>query len=492
MDKNMTYKIVENASRYPDKVAFFTPLGSLTYSELLVHTRKAAAFLTEKQICPGDRIMVQTNASPYYIASYFAIHYIGAIAVPVDRNATLDTVLIMKKELSISLFLSESEDFWEMDFAYSSKDAYEFSDELKSPAYHPSEDEEISDILFTTGTTGKSKGVIISHKAVLGGISNVINGTGISSEDTLLIPVPLNHSFGLRELRTILYIGGTAVLQNGFAFAKALQNNIQKYNCTCMTCVPAAIRVLYQQSKGQLKAILGDLRYIEFCTAPLDLEMKQILLEQFPNTCLLNSYGSTESAGAVYLNFSSNPEKLLSIGRPVEGVQAKIVDDANQIIEKSTPENSGRLAISGNMNMNGYWNSPEVTSSVLIDGWVFTNDIAYIDEDGFIFLLGRANDVINVGGKKVSPVEIENAAIMFPGIRECCCVSVEDPRKILGHVPVLFVVSDTAINKTELKEYLVNKLEPYKIPADIIQIKEIPKNYMGKTDRNALKKLIEH
>lgn len=488
MGKLMLDKILMHAITCPDKIAIHTPAGTITYGELEQRVKRTAAYLDQKQICPGDRVMVQAGANLHYVVIYLAIHYLGAVAVPVDRNATMETVLLMKNELSIAKFLTESNTFLNLDFVLSSKEAYENDSIISKEAFKTESLDAISDILFTTGTTGRSKGVVLSHRAVSGSIANVINGTGMTSEDTLLIPVPLNHSFGLRELRTILAIGGTAVLQNGFAFAKVLQNNIKQFSCTCMTCVPAAIRVLYQQSKGHLYEILGTLRYMEFCTAPLDLEMKQILLEQLPNTTLLNSYGSTESAGAVYLDFSKKRDKLLSIGKAVSGVQVKIVDDFKRPIPHSSRDCSGRLAILGEMNMSCYWNAPELTDEILENGWVYTNDIAYIDDDGYIFLLGRANDVINVGGKKVSPVELENAAILYPGVRECCCISAEDPKKILGNIPILFVVSDTSVKKTQLKDFLSEKLESYKLPADIIQIENIPKNYMGKTDRNILKK----
>lgn len=491
MNSYMIQQILQNTALNPDKPALHTPSGSLSYGELGRKIRTSAAYLSSVRIVPGDRIMVQAGASIAYVVNYLALHYLGAVAIPVDKNASMDTVLLMKNELSVSRFLAESEEFLNLDFSLNSEEISNAVGYSEISPYEPSSGEEISDILFTTGTTGKSKGVVLSHEAVSASVANVKNGTGMKESDVLLIPVPLNHSFGLRELRTILSVGGTAVLMNGFAFAKSLQNNIINHACTCMTCVPAAIRVLYRQAKGRLAEILGSLRYIEFCTAPLDLEMKQILLKQLPSVTLYNSYGSTESAGAVYLNFSANPDKLTSIGIPVNGVSAKIVDDENHTIENSSSEQSGRLAIYGKMNMTGYWNAPDLTAEVLKNGWMFTNDIAYMDDDGYIFLLGRANDVINVGGKKVSPVEVENAAILYPAVQESCCISVEDPDGILGNVPALFVVAETRIQLQEMKDFLALKLESYKLPKEILQIPEIPKNYMGKTDRKALKELYE-
>lgn len=481
-------QVLKNSLLYPDKAALITPTGQLTYGGLARHVGHAASWLQKQGVKPPDRVMVQAGASLIYVINYLAVQYLGAAVIPVDRNAVTDTVLHIHGELSASLFLGESKDFGALPFYRDGGEAWGYAGPNEATLYQPQSGDELSDLLFTTGTTGKSKGVMLSHRAILGGISNVINGAGMTPEDTILIPVPLNHSFGLRELRTALYLGATAVLMNGFAFAAALAESIKGNHCTCMACVPAAARVLYQQSKGKLHDVLGGLRYIEFCTAPLDPAMKQTLLGQLPGTTLLNSYGSTESAGAVYLDFSKDREKLLSIGRPVTGVQIKVLDGVNQPILAPTRECPGRLAIYGPMNMGGYWGAPGLTGETLHDGWVYTNDIAYLDGDGFIYLLGRANDVINVGGKKVSPVELEDAAILYPLV-ECCCIAAEDPKGILGSVPVLFVVNDAPVDTQQLKSFLAQKLEAYKLPAAIIQVGEIPKNYMGKTDRNALKAL---
>ena len=126
--------------------------------------------------------------------------------------------------------------------------------------------------------------------------------------------------------------------------------------------------------------------------------------------------------------FSAHPDQLLSIGKPVSDIIARILDDEYKVIPYSSQERSGRLAILSKMNMSGYWNASELTDEILKESWAVSNDIAYLDEDGYIFLLGRANDVINVGGKKISPVEIENTAIMYPGIEECCCIAAENPK----------------------------------------------------------------
>ena len=212
-------KVLEHAKTVPDKPAVYTPAGMITYKELALRVQNAASWLKNEKIRPGDRIMVQAGASLIYIVNYLAVHCLGAVVIPVDRNATPDSVLQIREELGASLFLAEADGFQQFEFVRNGNETWKFKGSNEFKLYHPESLEELSDLLFTTGTTGKSKGVMLSHRAVLGGISNVMNGTGMTSDDVLLIPVPLNHSFGLRELRTVLYLGASAVLMNGFAFA---------------------------------------------------------------------------------------------------------------------------------------------------------------------------------------------------------------------------------------------------------------------------------
>jgi long-chain acyl-CoA synthetase len=351
----------------------------------------------------------------------------------------------------------------------------------------PAMPDELSDILLTTGTTGGAKGVMLSHRNIKAAIDNVIAGQCLTTEERVLIPIPVNHSFGIRVLRAVLYQGATVVLANGFSSIKLLNDFIHEYNCTGMCCVPTAISLLYQQTRGSINKLLGSLRYIEFAAAPFSTELKERLLGDLPQTRIINSYGSTEAAGVIYMDYRARGDKLSSIGKPSPGVAVRIVDDECHEI-KSHKDNIGRLAIRGDVVMGGYWNDTDLTNKTIVNGWLLTNDCAYIDDEGYVFLMGRSDDVINTGGKKVSPLEIEETVLAFPGVRECCCISVNDPQGIVGQVPVVFVTMESgeSFAEKQLYDYLAGHLEKYKIPQRIIPIDEIPKNYMGKYLRRDL------
>lgn len=306
-------------------------------------------------------------------------------------------------------------------------------------------------------------------------------------EDTVLIPVPLCHSLGMRVMRTALYIGASVVIQNGFTFAKELENNIDSFHCTGLVSVPASMEVIYRQMGDRFPEIMGKLRYMEVGAGSLGFDMKKKLCKVLPETRIVNTWGSTETGGAVFLNVSKHPEKFASIGKPIDTVELKVVDSQGREVKARDMETAGRMVLRGAMQMQGYYHMPEATESALVDGWLYTNDMVYTDEDGYVYMLGRADDIINVGGEKVSPIEVENVAQEFEQIRECACIGVEDPEGVLGQIPVLYVVWENGqFEKEELVKYLAKRLEKYKLPQRYVVIGELPRNRMKKLDRKAL------
>ncbi len=180
-----------------------------------------------------------------------------------------------------------------------------------------------------------------------------------------------------------------------------------------------------------------------------------------------------------------------ALGRPLYGkIDIKIIDDNNNEIDSSA-DHPGRMAIKGDMQMEGYWNNNDETAKVLVNGWLITGDMAYI-KDGYVFMLGRADNIINVGGEKVSPIEVENITGQYPRIKECACIGVPDPNGILGQVPALYIVADNSVKEDEIKTYLAGKLEKYKIPTIYQFIEKLPRNRMQKVDYKEIKKMYKN
>lgn len=491
-------KIIDYADSQPDKLAVGFKRERVTYGELYHLASGIAEELTALCIGKGDRVCFSAVSRPEMAAVYLAVQMCGAVAVFLDKNALPENMAAIYEECGGKILLTDKpmKEFSEKCQIVSLRKIYqEVKESLIQAETVPEheriapEEEALSEILFTTGTTGKPKGVMLTYRAVYNILRNTIDGIGIREDEVLLLPLPLNHSFALRVLRAVLYQGATIVLQNGFTFARESENNIQSFHCTAMACVPASYEVMKSQMQDAFARVMGRLRYIEFGAGSLTLGQRKEITSLIPDVQIWNTWGSSESGGAIFCNVSEivkSDDYAGTLGRPLEGrVEVRTLDSEGKPFI-SDAEHPGRMALRGGMEMSGYWNNAEATGRTLADGWLITGDMVYV-QDGYVFMLGRADDLINVGGEKVSPVEVENMASTYSGIRECACIGAADPKGTLGQIPVLFYVSKAGCIESELLKFLSERMERYKLPQEFVRMDEIPRNRMQKIDRRALK-----
>jgi long-chain acyl-CoA synthetase len=310
--------------------------------------------------------------------------------------------------------------------------------------------------------------------------------SAITTDTAWLVVSPMCHIMGIGNTSAVLYNGAKAVLEDGVSSLKNIYDAIKNNNCTHTICPPSMIQLFYTLTKNNISKLLGTLKIINIGGAVIPLEMRKRLPVDLPNAKICLRYGASEATITTVLNLGTEQDKFLSVGKPMNAI-IKIVDSNNREI-KSSKENPGRLAIQSDRLMHGYWKDESLTKQSLVDGWVIINDLACIDDDGYLYILGRADDIINSGGKKISPLEIEDAVNAVTGVQECCCIPVPDPKGILGDVPVVFVViNDTVQCSVEtIYKYLNQNLDKYKLPHKIIAIDEIPKNNGGKYLRREL------
>jgi long-chain acyl-CoA synthetase len=345
--------------------------------------------------------------------------------------------------------------------------------------------EDLADIIFTSATTGKPKGVMLTHKNLWGIRKNRINRFSINGDTVWLIATPLNHVGSIGVVNSALSTGGTIVLIDGANSLSAVYNAIKNNNVTLSVFPPSAIHIFFKLTHDNIFPLLGSLKMLGVDSALVPLAMRKKLIESLHNTEVFTGFGMTEASHSISINLSKG-KKIESVGKALPGVEAKIVAGSDTI--ESNGLKYGRLAIRGDMVMKGYWKDEARTKEALVDGWFITNDLVHIDNEGYIFLFGRVDDVINIGGKKTSPAELEDAVNSYDDILESCCIAVPDPLGVLGQVPVVFItVKDkTRYSEKHLSEYLKSRMESYKIPHKIILIDEIPKNAMGKFLRKEL------
>ena len=423
-----------NARLYPQKTAIVCGELRCTYKELYVRVCERAED-PDMQRCQTP-VCLRAECSIDYLVTYFALHRAGCVVVPLEKDIPEDTFQELSQHFSAS-----------------------------------SVPENIADILYTTGTTGKSKGVMISHQTIIADAENLISGQGFTHDLAFIVNGPLNHIGSLSKIYPVIMLGATLILVDGMkdlnAFWKAFDYPALK---VATFLVPASIRILIQFCPEQLAAYAEKIDFIETGAAAISQADMETLCRLLPKSRLYNTYASTETGIISTYNFNDGKCVAGCLGRPMPHSQVFITSE-------------GHIACKGDTLMSGYMGDPERTATVLRDGVVYTSDIGRIDEKGMLHLSGREDDVINVGGFKVAPTEVEDAAMAFLEIQDCICISVE--HKIMGRALKLLVVmkDGRVLNKRALAQFLKNKLETYKIPTLYEQTETVKRTFNGKLDR---------
>ncbi len=485
----MVSSIVEAVAGYaqsqPEKLCLADARNEATYREYWEYIFGYAKKLRNLGIKKGDRVVVKNAQDMETAVCGLAIQLLGAVFVPTEKSAAdarvaeiaetvkaecalLDRPLLLScPVLPLSLVLKYRDP--QADF-----ETFPFPDKSQT-----------AEILFTTGTTGKSKGIELTHESVVAVAENVIDGVEMKKDNVEVIPVPISHSHGLRRYYANMLNGSSVVLLEGVIFNKRLFEKMDTYHATALDLVPAALSALFQLSGDRLGEYNGQLDYVQLGSAPIPGADRERLCRLLPDVRLYNFYGTTESGCSCILDFNAEKDKRNCIGRPARHARFAFFD-ADRKEMKATKDNPGFLACAGEMNMKGYYHSPQLNAEAMEGDYILTRDYAYVGEDGLIYMIGRQDDVIITGGNKVAPDEIEEAAMQFPGIADCGCIPVDHP--LLGKEPKLLVCmkQGASFDANAIYEFLKDRLEAYKVPKQIEQIEQIPRTFNGKLQRRTL------
>ena len=420
--------LAQHAERQPDKLAVICGDERLTYARLWQRVQ-------EKALPSSPFVPFRATQTADFLITYLAIHLAGGVAVPLEKDIPEPRYQDICRRL----------------------------EGCTVP-------EGTADILFTTGTTGQSKGVIISHRTIIADTENLIEGQGFSSDLTFVVHGPLNHIGSLSKTYPIIMLGATLHILDGLKDADAFFRAFEPKGKYATFFVPANIRYLLSFDARRFAALADKLDFVESGGAPLAHADMQQLCELLPHTRLYNTYASTETG--IIATYDYNDGRCLAgcLGRPMSHSRVII-----------TPR--GTISCQGDTLMTGYLGDPELTATVLYDDTVHMSDYGSIDDEGMLHIGGRENDVINVGGYKVAPTEVEDVAMGIPGIKDCICISTDHP--IMGRaLKLLVVMADGAeFSKRTIARQLAATLEPYKVPLLYEQVDAVARTYNGKLDR---------
>lgn len=488
MNRSIAEAILHHAVEIPDKPALVLEEGSYTFAQLAFAAKQIAVHLRSIGVRGGERIIVESSHSFSYVAMDYGVQLAGGVFVPLEKAAPAERYLEVRNAVDAEyVFLLTQRPEIPDAVLLESFLADAQKESVESFEYKGHERDQLVEILFTTGTTGKSKGVMVSaHNQVImaEAMSDAIK---LQTKEVWLVPTPLNHAGGLRKMYMALYVGATAALLDGFSNMKRFFKFIEEKGVTAIYLPPAAIHMLLLFGKKELAALDGRLTFLYSSSSTYPQTDKNAMKELLPHVTMYNVYGSSESGGVCFVNFNGPDDRPGSIGKPNAYNEIYVLDDQYQIIPHSDAEHYGYIASKSELVMLGYWNEPELTASVLKNGMLVTSDYGYIDQDGNVFLIGRANDVINVGGMKVAPTEVEDKVLEVEGVGECMLIPTG--KEDLPQLKLLLVLKEGYELETVTKavtQHLKENVEAYKLPKKIQQVPEIKKTFNGKIDRKKM------
>ncbi len=424
-----------NSKVYSEKLAVTDGIVRCTYSELYCRVLERKQRYTKYK---GHAIPFRVSQDVEFVVNYFAIHAAGCVAVPLAKDYPEERFQKLLNELGDASFGNH-----------------------------------VADILFTTGTTGFSKGVVVSHDTIIADAENLVDSQQFTSELTFIICGPLNHIGSLSKIYPSIMVGATIHILEGVkdmdAFFCAIEEAASK---VASFMVPTSIRMVLSLGYDRLCAMEKKIDFIETGAAAIAESDMFRLVSLLPNTRLYNTYASTETGIIATHDFHKEGCIAGCLGRAMK----------NSRIEISP---SGKVICYGRTIMLGYWNDKNLTDNILYNDAVHTNDLGYLDELGRLHLTGRYDDIINVGGYKVAPTEIEEIVMAIDGIFDCICIA--SYHKILGIVLKLLVVPepDHCPSFKEIAAFLKCRLESYKIPQQYEYVDKIERTFNGKLNRKA-------
>ncbi len=491
---NIGTTLMRNANRIPDKLAFKFGPKTYTYKEMNEYVNRLANGLLARGIDKGDKIGIMMKNSDLFVMAFYAIMKAGAVAVPINFRLTEREVeYILKDSDSVALF-------FDVDYADIIQKATENNDKLRlliakdhvlenqltfEEVYSSNKDEpdvvvserDDAEILYTSGTTGNPKGALFDHLRVLQVGMNVAITFQLNAEDNLLHLAPLFHSAQLNLfLISGTYVGATQVIHEEFNPIKVLET-IEKEKITFFFGIPTMYNFLLQVPNKEDYDLSSIKRY-GYGAAPMPTSLIEQTIKLFNNKQIYNVCGLTEAGpGGILLHPEDHEQYAGAGGRPILGTEVKVVDDDGNPIK---PGEVGELLIRSDMVMKEYYKKPKETAETLRDGWLYTGDLATVNEVGIYTLVDRKKDMIITGGENVYSTEVEHILYRYPDVLEAAVIGVPDPTWGERVAAVVVPKEGRNIDYEDLRAFCREHLAGYKTPTIFFEEKLLPRNASGK------------
>ncbi|HQU71926.1 MAG: AMP-binding protein [Calditrichaeota bacterium] len=463
-----------------DRPAVIAGAEQINYPALYEQVHSLAGWL-RNSLGRDQKIILISDNTPFFVTVYLAIMKSGNVCVPLNPAITDSSLgnIIAQCEATTAFVQEKSAER----FAGQIATIYGEGDlpGLKAaplPVEADFDDDQLAELIFTSGSTALPKGVMLSHRNLRANTESIIEYLQLAQEDRMLVVLPFYYCYGLSLLHTHFRVGGSLVLNNTFLMLNTVIRDLQEHRCSGFAGVPSHFQIMLRKSRKFRESQFPDLRYVTQAGGKLPTVFIREFREHFPDIAFYVMYGQTEATARLsYLPPAALPEKIGSIGRGIPGVDLAVLNpDGNPV----QPGEVGELAAAGDNIMLGYFHDPQLTAQTIRNGRLYTGDIGTVDEQGYIYVLAREKEFLKVGGERVSPKEIEETIVALPEVVDCSIVGVED--EVMGEAIKAYIVlnSGAELSERDIINYCMKHLSSAKVPKTVEFLDKIPVAATGK------------
>ncbi len=501
----------EKASAQPAAQALVAEGRRWTYWDIKDRSDEFAGGLVEGGIGRGDRVAIFMDNSPEMVVALYGVLKAGAIFVPINPLTKSEKLTFILKDCEARALISDGHlrpvynaalavyrpPLVVLNAPTAADESLSYRTFLQKTLSKGRPkvtiiDQDLAAIIYTSGSTGEPKGVMLTHHNMVSAARSVSQYLGLASRDRILCCLPLAFDYGLYQVLMAFMIGACVVLERSFAFPAAVVKVMAAERVTVFPGVPTIFSILLGHDGIFSAYDCRAVRMITNTAASLPPQHIKRLRAQFPQAQIFSMYGLTECKRVTYLPPEELGARPNSVGRGMPNEEVYLVDPEGQ---RLPPGSVGELVIRGSHVMRGYWRRPEETAKRLKPGpypgemVLYSGDIFHMDEEGYLYFIGRSDDIIKSRGEKVSPKEVENVLYALSEIAEAAVIGVDD--EVLGQAVHAFVVlhDDTDISEREIIRYCYEHMESYMVPKAVHIVESLPKTDTGKIRKSGLASL---
>lgn len=496
LNTNVTDFLLEG--KEPDRTALRLLNKEHSYGELRSAANDIAAYLVELGCQKGDRVILVSDNSFFWVAAYLGTLRAGLVCVPLPISISAEDLkyVLEVTETRVALvqadFAVKTKAHFRQIHVLTDREVSGLPDLLSQTSFVENRlnssgllpglpdicTDDLAALMFTSGSTGEPRGVMVSHRNIMANTESIIQYLGLTENDRIMAVLPFHYCFGTSLLHTHLRVGGSVVVDSRFMYPETILQRMIDTECTGFAGVPSHFQILLRNSSLKKKQF-PRLRYVQQAGGHLAPFFIRELQEALPTTQIFVMYGQTEATARLsYLAPEFLDTKLGSIGKGIPGVTLRVLDESGQTVQ---PGEVGEIVAEGENVAIGYWRAPQESTTSFRNGKLYTGDMATVDEDGFIYIVDRAKDFVKCGGERISCRKIEDQLLECDGLLEAAVVGVPD--EVLGEAVKAFVVPRTP-NCNGFRESLhlfcKKHMPPQLVPREIVVLQALPKNSAGK------------